>query len=297
MSVGTIKILLGIACIPLLLFLAGGVIYVYYLVYKWFIERLSRLRQLKMKFAKDTQTYKEVISSCHIEDEDAKKAREVENEFRKLTWGRILFMTHEHYITTAIITSFVVAIIFLLITFCIEESLVTNNERVVLAFVGILATFVVITNHAQSTERIKQLEKMLTKKETELKLAIAEQESNYKKEVKTAIQEVKKSHMSQTYAFIEACQDQSTYKLSKSIAEDLRNKKKLSYKIGFGKGKKSMTAKVHIQERVVFFTSTVSPFELISAEEINTINGVIYNQDFVNIIVSTLLQLKKEEGK
>lgn len=258
--------------------------------------RINKLRQLKMQYAKDTQTYKEVLSTCHIEEEASKKAREVEKEFRKLTWGKFLLMTHEHYITTAIIISFVVAIIFLVITF-IPKGYTTDNERVVLAFVGVLATFVVITNHAQLTERIKQLEKMLTKKETELKSAIEDQESDYKKEVKTAIQEVKKSHMSQTYAFIEACQDQSTYKLSKRIAEDLRNKKKLSYKIGFGRGKECISAKAYIQERVVYFASEDSTSTLISAEKINTIDGVKYNQDFVNIIVSTLLQLKKEEGK
>ena len=223
-------------------------------------------------------------------------------------FDRFYRWTNEHYIITGFIASIIVAGLFVVVMVvyeiltsigccCCSHQYITSDERVVLAFVGILATFVVITNHAQSTERIKQLEKMLTNKETELRLAIDEQESNYKKEVNTAIQEVKKSHMWHTYEFIEACQDQLTYKLSKSLADDIRNKQKLTYTIGLGRGQKSMTAKVHIQERVVFFTSTVSPFELISAEEINTINGVIYNQDFVNIIVSTLLQLKKEEGK
>lgn len=306
-----LSIIAGILFIPIILLFVWWIVLICKKIYEGMITTMIKtIRVHRLKFLHETRKHQDDITKLKKEAAEEISIRNEERSYLKdIIWGRIILWTDEHYIIVGFVATLLSACAFVLVMFMYEKCMahccfcchklqfITADERVVLAFVGILATFVVITNHAQSTERIKQLEKMLTKKEAELKNTIEKQETEYKNAVDEAIRDVKKTHLLQTYEFIEACNNPATYKLGKKIAEDLRKKQKLSYKIGVWKGKKCRTAKAIIQDHVVYFVSDESPFGLISSKEIVTINGVEYRQDYLNTIVTTLLQLRNESDK
>lgn len=305
MSTETIKILLSIACIPVLLLLVGGGIYAYYSIYKWVIGRIAQVRQLRVQYAKDTNLYKEVLTSSSYTDKNMQeKVEKVENEFKKLVWGRLLFLVEEHYIITAFIAAIIVAALFVLVMIiyesvissccnCCEPYYITSNERIVLAFVGILATFVVLTNHAQSVERIRILEKIL--KDTEIKLneTIDNQKKQNEELLQAKINESTSQHMLRTFKFVDACRDQNSYSVSKNILdtaqEDEKNRTSKNYKIRLTDGNE-LNATISISKDNIQFVR-LDTYAAIPHELIKSINGDDCDIQKVCTIVLTLRQL------
>ena len=305
MSTETIKILLSIACIPVLLLLAGGGIYAYYSIYKWVIGRIAQVRQLKVQYAKDTNLYKEVLtSSSHTDKNGQEKVEKVEKEFKKLVWGRLLFLVEEHYIITAFIAAIIVAALFVLVMIiyesvispccnCCEPHYVTSDERVVLAFVGILATFVVLTNHAQSVERIRILEKMLKDTESKLNETIDTQKEKNDELLQAKIDESTSQHMLRTFKFVDACQDKKSYSVSSKILDtaqkDEKNRTSSIYKIRLFDGEE-VTATISITKDNIQFVRS-DTFDAIPHKNIKLVNGNECDMSKVCTIVLTLRQL------
>jgi len=218
-------------------------------------------------------------------------------------WDAVIKWTDDHYVIVGFIASVLSASAFVGIMIyyekcmvhycccCNEPQFVTSDERIVLAFVGILATFVVLTNHAQSTERIKQLERLLAETKTELDSTIEQQKVESDKELKRQMQVLANQHMSHALDFVDACQDRKTYNLCKTIVDNINNNKNASYQIGIGRGRETIAAKISVIRETVCFYAETEPFELIPANRINTVNGVKYNAVNLNKITLTLLQL------
>ena len=75
-----------------------------------------------------------------------------------------------NYLVKTIITAFVAAIILILAAIIAnkEWGLKISSDHVVLSFVGIIATFIVITNHVQTNELSRRVDKQLEKNKQEM---------------------------------------------------------------------------------------------------------------------------------
>lgn len=287
----------GIISIPFILLF----IWLFVYICRWLLNQIfdcvfvgiSSIKENHLKHAKfDYQ--------CDKEIDELAKQREKENlppiarrSFSNM-WNAIVKWTDEHYIITAFIASFIVAIIFLLLTLCVD-GYVTDKERVVLAFVGVLATFVVLTNHAQSSERIKEMEKLIKDTKDELRDMMDNQKIDNEKTLKTKITESTSKHMLLTFRFLQACQDSVSYKLAEEFYEDAKKKPDKVYKIHPKEGKE-IKAKIVISRNTIKFISSTSPFTTIPNDQISMVDGKNYDYAKVSTIVFVLRQIDDEEN-
>lgn len=219
-----------------------------------------------------------------------------ESRLTKLYEKSIGFL-YDHYIITSFVVSLIAASIFVTLMILYEVYLtsdakvqyITADERVVLAFVGILATFVVLTNHAQSTERIKILEKNNKK----LNGIIDKQQLDYENKVNKAVQTVTTQHMRRTFDFVKACQDQDSYQLATYILGKYKITPSEKYNLTLHDNQ-TVTAYISISKDLIHF-SNESSFDTIPNENIKTVNGYHYKYDNVKTIVLTMRQLEQEE--
>lgn len=285
----------GIISIPFILLF----IWLFVYICRWLLNKIfdcvfvgiSSIKENHLKHAKfDYQ--------CDKEIDELAKQREKENlppiarrSFSNM-WNAIVKWTDEHYIITAFIASFIVAIIFLLLTLCVN-GYVTDKERVVLAFVGVLATFVVLTNHAQSYERIKEMEKMIEKTERNLKGTIDEQKKTNLTNLSNKIDEITQRNKRTTLMFVQACQDTASYNLAMELYSAVHETPNKTYEIQSKQGEK-INATIEITKDLIKFSSTLKPFGIIPNNQIDTIDGKKYNYSKVRTIVLTLKQIDEE---
>lgn len=286
----------GILFIPIILLFVWWLFLICKKIYEGMITTMVKtLRVHRLKFLHETRKYKDDIAKLTQEVEEEKLLqKEEKRNLSKIVWDRIVLWTHNHYIATAFIASFVVAILFMITTLCVK-GYVTDNERVVLSFVGILATFVVLTNHAQSVERIRLLEKMLENTKKELNETIEQQRNDNRKQLQSQINDVTTLHMSRTFNFIRACQDQDSYKLATAIFNDIKNRTNKTY-IVITKGKEEYSANIAISKSLISFASTKDNFPTIPNKNIQTVDGLVYDYEKMSTIVFILKQLDDKEN-
>ena len=205
-----------------------------------------------------------------------------------------MIWVNEHYIASAFIASFLVAIIFMSLTFCLQ-GYVTSNERVVLAFVGVLATFVVLTNHAQAAERIRILEEMLKDTETTLNKTIEIQKKENQEQLRALIDDKTSRHMSRTFNFIQACQDRDSYQLATAIFNDVKNKTNKTYKV-ITKGQEEISANIAITKSLILFVSTKADFRTIPHNNIQMVENYKFDYEKMSTIVFILKQLDEKDN-
>lgn len=285
--------IVGILSIPIILLLIWWLLCVCQKTIESIIITINFIRECRRNFIKDTKNYKDDIAKLAKEVAEEDLMREEERKgLKRLVWDRMVLWMHNHYIATAIIASFVVAIIFLVITF-IPKGYATDNERVVLAFAGVLATFVVLTNHAQSAERIRELEKMLNDTKTKLNETIDNQKKQNEELLQAKINESTSQHMLRTFKFVDACRDQNSYSVSKNILdtaqEDEKNRTSKNYKIRLTDGNE-VNATISISKDNIQFVR-LDTYAAIPHELIKSINGDDCDIQKVCTIVLTLRQL------
>lgn len=261
-------------------------------IFKCVFVGVSSIKKSHLKHANEDYKYDKEI-------EEIAKRREKENlpPTNRISlssiWDAIVKWTDEHYIITAFIASFIVAIIFLLLTLCVD-GYVTDKERVVLAFVGVLATFVVLTNHAQSFERIKEMEKLIKDTKDELREMMDNQKIDNEKTLKSKITESTSKHMLLTFRFLQACQDLESYTLAKELFEDAKKKPDKIYKIQPQDGEE-INARLVISRNTIKFVSSTYPYAMIHNNQISKVDDKNYDYAKVSTIVVVLGQIDEIE--
>ena len=285
----------GILSIPIILLLVWLLLAICSKFFEGIVTTLESFHKCRLKFIQNAAEYKNNIAKySKLNEEDLVKLKDGKTEVHKIIWSHIVSWTNVHYIAAAFIASFIVAIIFLLLTSCVD-GYVTDKERVVLAFVGVLATFVVLTNHAQSSERIKEMEKLIKDTKDELKDMMDNQKIDNEKTLKTKITESTSKHMLLTFRFLQACQDSVSYKLAEEFYEDAKKKPDKVYKIHPKEGKE-IKAKIVISRNTIKFISSTSPFTTIPNDQISMVDGKNYDYAKVSTIVFVLRQIDDEEN-
>lgn len=284
----------GILSVPIILLLIWLLLAICGKFFEGFVATLESFRKCRLKFVENAAEYKNNIAKfSKMNEEDLIKLKEGKKEIHKIIWSYIISWTNVHYIITAFIASFIVAIIFLLLTLCVD-GYVTDKERVVLAFVGVLATFVVLTNHAQSFERIKEMEKLIKDTKDELREMMDNQKIDNEKTLKSKITESTSKHMLLTFRFLQACQDPESYTLAKELFEDAKKKPDKIYKIQPQDGEE-INARLVISRNTIKFISSTYPYAMIHNNQISKVDDKNYDYAKVSTIVVVLGQIDEIE--
>lgn len=213
--------------------------------------------------------------------------------------------TNEHYIITGFLASIIVAGLFIVVMVvyesltsigcgCCSPRYITSDERVVLAFVGILATFVVIINHAQMSDSSQKLEKRqdeITGKITRVEDLIETQKNNIQ-ETKTKLM---KETLRQNLEFIIACQDEKAFNCGKNIVKKYKENKESLFEIEYFDGQNTNTtqAMLAIEKGVYVFKIPQAGITLpLSAKAISKIDRQECSNKHLDILVANLMQLK-----
>lgn len=208
----------------------------------------------------------------------------------------MVVLINDHYIAVVLLVSLVVGTIFAIVTFGANSS-VPDNERVVLAFVGVLATFIVITNHSQ----VYSAEQRIERKTKELQDLVEKQEQSSAEllhNLNTELQRSKKNNLFLTYKFVEACQNSNAFELAKTIARGIIETPEKIYDITIKNGENvnvTLKAKIRIERnRLVYYYVEGGN---VGNGDVEQIDGHPYTKDAVDLIVANLVEIFKETKK
>ncbi len=286
----------GILSVPIILLLIWLLLAICSKFFEGIVTTLESFRKCRLKFVENAAEYKNNIAKySKLNDEDFVKLKDGKTEVHKIIWSHIVSWTNVHYIATAFIASFIVAIIFLLLTLCVD-GYVTDKERVVLAFVGVLATFVVLTNHAQSTERIKVLEKIIEDSEAKLNKTINDQKKTNLQILNERIDEITQRNNKNTLIFVQACQDVAAYNLATELYLAVHETPNKTYKIQSKQGE-NINATIEITKDLIKFSSVLEPYGMIPNNQIDMIDGKKYDYSKVRTIILALKQIDEKNNK
>ena len=299
-----IIILMSLLCIPIV-FVA--IIGLYILCVKGILELLNLLQKWQNDYSKtkiDEAIEKRRLKQ--IEKENTKKDQNLKKK-QKNKWAKRLFLWSErHYILASFIASIFAACLFvgILIIYqslspdccCKNGGFITDKERVVLAFVGILATFIVVTNHAQTAEISRKLEKQLDKNKQEMDTL-----RNHSMKIQQSISDntgklVQKA-FTKNLEFIDACQEKDTIPCARHIAAAYASDNVSMFVVryvGEENREESMTL-VRREERLYFRNYDESKILSIASEEIQSIDFMEYNHKYIEPLVFNLILINEQK--
>ncbi len=284
-------ILLNLFTIPITLLVIVGIwVYMFYLYRRlklwWGIKNInySRKKQHLKKIEEQVRT---------------------NNSRKEPFFDRFYRWTNEHYIITGFIASIIVAGLFVVVMVvyeiltstscgCCSLHYITSDERVVLAFVGILATFVVIINHAQMSDSSQKLEKRqdeITGKITRVEDLMEAQKNNIQ-ETKTKLM---KETLHKNLEFIIACQDEKAFKCGGDIVKKYKENNESLFDIEYSDGQNVITtqAKLATEKGVYVFKIPQIGITLpLSAKAISKIDQQECDNKYLDILVANIMQFK-----
>lgn len=216
-------------------------------------------------------------------------------------WKQIYHWANKHYIATAFIASIVVAMLFVSIMLiynrmqchCCLEFYVTDKERIVLSFVGILATFIVLTNHAQTVEATRRVDKQLKNNERSIKDALLKMDQQ-QQTITDKTSKLAHETFIQSISFANACQERETLECARLIVTKYMQSSNAEFNIEYvSKQPKNENLLLNRRDTKIFFRDTKNQYSIsLSSQEIKTIDGMEYNHDYLETIVFNLMLLK-----
>lgn len=253
------------------------------------LEQLSRQREVKADILRARK-------DIYYLDKSVKPTK-TKGDF----WKQIYHWANEHYIATAFMASIVVAILFVSIMLlynrmqchCCLEFYVTDKERIVLSFVGILATFIVLTNHAQTTEATRRVEKQL-KNNKELINDVVSKIDQEQEKITNKTSKLAHDTFMQSISFVNACQERETLECARQIVSKYMQNPNATFNIEYvTEQRKNEDLLLTRRETKIFFRDTTDSYCISpSFKDIRTIDGMKYNHDYLETIVFNLMLLK-----
>lgn len=261
--------------------------YINHLEYR--LEQLSRQREVKADILRARK-------DIYYLDKSVKPTK-TKGDF----WKQIYHWANEHYIATAFMASIVVAILFVSIMLlynrmqchCCLEFYVTDKERIVLSFVGILATFIVLTNHAQTVEATRRVDKQLKNNERFIKGALLKMDQQ-QQTITDKTSKLAHETFIQSISFVNACQERETLECARQIVSKYMQNPNATFNIEYvTEQRKNEDLLLTRRETKFFFRDTTDSYCISpSFKDIRTIDGMKYNHDYLETIVFNLMLLK-----
>lgn len=301
-----IIILMSLLCIPIVLVAiiglnivcVKGILELLNLLQKWQNDYIQKKIDEAIKKRRLRQTEKE----GNKKDQNSKKKQ-------KHKWVKRLFLWSErHYILASFIASIFAACLFVAILIiyhslsldccCKSGGFITDKERVVLAFVGILATFIVVTNHAQTAEISRKLEKQLDKNKQEMD-ALRSHSMKIQQSLSDNTGRLVQKAFTQNLEFIDACQEKDTIPCARRIAVAFTNNNLSTFLIryvGAENREESMTL-VRREERLYFRNYDESKILSIASAEIKSVDFMEYNHEYIEPLVFNLILINEQKQK
>lgn len=206
-----------------------------------------------------------------------------------------------NYVVKAIITSVIVTII-LIIGILVankEWGLDISSNGVILTFVGILATFVVITNHAQTAEMSRRVDKQLEKNEKDM-AKLKEDSINAQKNISDKTGELVSKAFSNNLEFINACQEKETLECARHIASTYVKNNSTAFEVRLIGGGMEYTESLFLirrGERIYLQNADKSKTLSIKSEEIITIMQKEFNHQYIEELVFNLILINEHRNK
>ena len=169
----------------------------------------------------------------------------------------------------------------------------TDKERIVLSFVGILATFIVLTNHAQTTEATRRVEKQL-KNNKELINDVVSKIDQEQEKITNKTSKLAHDTFMQSISFVNACQERETLECARQIVSKYMQNPNATFNIEYvTEQRKNEDLLLTRRETKIFFRDTTDSYCISpSFKDIRTIDGMKYNHDYLETIVFNLMLLK-----
>lgn len=296
--------ILSIISIPITLLLIIGL---YYLCQKVFLiicqfikqEYINHLKYRLKQLSRQREVKADILRArkdIYYLDKSVKPTK-TKGDF----WKQIYHWANEHYIATAFMASIVVAILFVSIMLlynrmqchCCLEFYVTDKERIVLSFVGILATFIVLTNHAQTVEATRRVDKQLKNNERSIKGALSKMDQQ-QQTITDKTSKLAHETFIQSISFANACQERETLECARLIVTKYMQSSNAEFNIEYvSKQPKNENLLLNRRDTKIFFRDTKNQYSIsLSSQEIKTIDGMEYNHDYLETIVFNLMLLK-----
>ena len=223
----------------------------------------------------------------------------------KSFWGCLYKWTNEHYVITAFLASIIVASLFIGVMLiyshttrcCLIDNIDTDKERIVLTFVGILATFIVLTNHAQTAEATRRVEQQL--KDNEILInKIDSQMSQQQQTITDKTSKLAHDAFMRNISLVNACQEKETLECARKIVAKYMEKSDSKFNIEYVSRKpQNEDLILSRRETRIFFRDTTDQYGIsISSKDIKKIDGMEYNHDHIETIVFNLMLLKENSN-
>lgn len=286
--------------IPTILLIVVGI---YYVSVKGVVKLLIRIQELGNEYRKkrlqtlaDKEDLKRRMELAPKSIDEAKKQKEAEipRWYERL----YVFSTH-HYIASALIASIIAAVLFSVIVLvfdcihpecCYMRQYVTDNERVVLAFVGILATFVVVTNYAQVAELSRRVEKQLKANNKRIDY-LETQIQTAQNTITDKTSALARDAFMRSLSFVNACQDKQTLDCARAIVAKYLQNNEVTFSIGYNDTHETKDELILVKrETKIYFRNTDDSRSIsITSKDIKSIDDMSFNSKYINDLVFNLL--------